>query len=52
MKKLFILSLFLACALSVLNSQEIPADSLKVTADTVQTTPDAALVADDMEIPT
>jgi hypothetical protein len=49
MKKLLILSLFLACALSVLNSQEIPADSLKITVDTVQTTPDAALVGDDME---
>ena len=49
MKKLFILSLFLACTLSVLNSQEIPADSLKITADTVQTTPDAVLVPDDME---
>ena len=48
MKKLFILSLFLTCTLSVLNSQELPADSLKITADTVQTTPVAALVADDM----
>jgi hypothetical protein len=49
MKKLFILSLFLACTLSVLNSQEIPTDSLKITAETVQPTPDAAIVADDME---
>jgi hypothetical protein len=49
MKKLFILSLFLTCTLSVLNSQEIPADSLNITAETVQPTPDAALVPDDME---
>jgi hypothetical protein len=49
MKKLLILSLFLACTLSVLKSQEITADSLKITADTVQTTSDAAIVAYDME---
>ena len=46
MKRLLILSLFLACTLSVLNSQEVPADSLKVTDETVQTTPDALPVAD------
>jgi len=46
MKKLFILSLFLACTLSVLKSQEVPADSLKATDETVQTTPDAVPVAD------
>jgi hypothetical protein len=49
MKRLLILSLFLACTLSVLNSQEIPADSLKTTDETVQTPPDAVLAADDME---
>ncbi len=49
MKRLFILSLFLTCTLSVLNSQEIPADSLKTTDETVQTPPDAVLAADDME---
>ena len=49
MKRLLILSLFLACTLSVLNSQEIPADSLKTNDETVQTPPDAALAADDME---
>ncbi len=36
MKKLLILSLFLASTLSVLSSQEVPADSLKTTADKVQ----------------
>jgi len=46
MKRLLIISMFLACTLSVLNAQEIPADSLEITADTVQTTPDAAPVAD------
>jgi hypothetical protein len=49
MKRLLILSLFLACTLSVLNSQEIPADSLKTTDETVQTPPDAVLATDDME---
>jgi hypothetical protein len=49
MKRLLILSLFLTCTLSVLNSQEIPADSLKTTDETVQTPPDAVLAADDME---
>jgi len=48
MKKLLILSLFLASTLSVLSSQELPADSLKTTADKVQPAPDAAIVADDM----
>ena len=46
MKRLLILSLFLASTLSVLNAQEVPADSLKVTDDTVQTIPDAVPVAD------
>jgi hypothetical protein len=46
MKRLLILSLFLACTLSVLNSQEIPADSLKTTDEIVQTPPDAVLAAD------
>lgn len=46
MKKLFILSLFLACTLSVLNSQEVPADSLKATDETVQPIPDAVPAAD------
>jgi hypothetical protein len=49
MKRLLILSLFLTYTLSVLNSQEIPADSLKTTDETVQTPPDAVLAADDME---
>jgi hypothetical protein len=46
MKRLLILSLFLACTLSVLNSQEVPADSPKVTDETVQPSPDALPVAD------
>ncbi len=49
MKRLLILSLFLACTISVVNSQEIPADSLKTTDETVQTPPDAVLAANDME---
>jgi hypothetical protein len=49
MKRLLILSLFLACTLSVINSQEIPADTLKTTDETVQTPPDAVLAADDIE---
>ena len=48
MKKLLILSLFLASTLSVLSSQELPANSLKTTADKVQPAPGAAIVANDM----
>ena len=49
MKKLLILSLFLVSTLSVLSSQEVPADSLKTTADKVQPYPDGATVMQDMD---
>jgi hypothetical protein len=48
MKRLLISLLFLACILSVLNSQELPADSLKTTTEAVQSATDPAPETGDM----